>query len=227
MANYKVPIPFHQAWEGGLSRDKNDTASRNPAPWFYKNYNDWHTNKGITFTTFISNASKIGYEPSAENFFTMPNEIWGRIFKLIYWDGLKLDDVKSDAIASALSNWSWGSGVGGAMALLKKYLSLKGYTVTNASQAAQALNELSFKEGEEKIFRELIATREAFFKGLNQPANLKGWLNRLIYGLPGKESMLQFGLNLIKKKRIINITAISLISLVIIITIVMLFKTKK
>lgn len=200
MADYREVIPFHYAWEGGLSRALTDTASRNPAPWPYKGYSDWHTNKGITYTTFISNASKLGYAPTPENFFTMPHEIWGKIFKIIYWDGLFLTDIKSDAIAAALSNWSWGSGVVGSFTQIRKYLATKGINVTNAKQAAQAFNSLIDSEGEEKIFMELIEFRKNFFISLNQPANLKGWLNRLIYGLPGKESMQQLGLRLIKKK---------------------------
>jgi hypothetical protein len=46
---------------------------------------------------------------------------------------------------------------------------------------------------EEQIFLEMVSAREAFFRSLNQPANLQGWLNRLA-------EFKSFGLETIKKK---------------------------
>lgn len=199
MADYKKVIPFHKAWEGGLSRATTDKAASNPSPWTYNGQTGWHTNKGITYAAFVACAPKIGYQITPENFFTMPDAIWNSIFKIIYWDGMLLDRVNSEAIAAALSNWSWGSGDSGAFQLLKKYLATKGYNVTNDAQAVDAINELS-RGNEEAIFLELIDWRENYFRSLNQPANLQGWLNRLKFGSGTKPSMMQFGLNLIKKK---------------------------
>ena len=71
---------FIQAWEGGLSRNTTDSASSMPAPWMYKGVTGWHTNKGVTYKAFVGLANKVGYEISAENFFTMPDRIWDGIF---------------------------------------------------------------------------------------------------------------------------------------------------
>ncbi len=199
MANYETVIPFMKAWEGGLSRATTDTASANPAPWTYKGVTGWHTNKGITFPVFQKYAPMFGYAVSPENFFNMPDDLWKKIFKVIYWDGMQLDKVRSAAIAAALSNWSWGSGDYGAFQLLKGYLKSKGKIVNSDAEAAEAINDLSLLH-EEQIFKELITIREEFFKSLGQPANLQGWLNRLIYGDKTRPSMLQFGMALIKKK---------------------------
>lgn len=205
MASIKNVVEFTKAWEGGLSRDAGDKASANPAPWTYKGLTGWHTNRGVTFTSFVGNAPKLGYAVTPENFFNMPDEIWMKIAKKIYWDGLLLDQVRSEAVAAALFNWIWGSGDYGAGNSLKKYLFEKhGIVATTDAQQVEAINKLTLTKGEQKIFLELIDWREQFFRSIGQPQNLQGWLNRLKFGSGSganrKISMLELGLNLIKKK---------------------------
>ena len=86
-------VPFMKKWEGGLSRATTDTASSNPAPWTYKGQSGWHTNKGITYATFISNASRLGYAPTAENFFLMPDALWLKILTGAYINAFPLDEI--------------------------------------------------------------------------------------------------------------------------------------
>jgi lysozyme family protein len=199
MANYIFAIPFIQAWEGGLSRATTDTASANPAPWAYNGVTGWHTNRGITYTTFQRWAPKFGYDVSAENFFHMPDDLWKKIFKIAYWDNMQLDNVNSTAVALLLMDEGWGSGPGTEQKLLSAYLKSKGIIATDTASENREINRLTLLQ-EEKTFRELVAQREEFFKALNQPANLKGWLNRLINGSGDRPSVLDFGLSLIKKK---------------------------
>src|SRR5690606_1286436 len=86
-------VPFIQEKEGGLSRDPGDNASAYPAPWTYDGHDDWHTNKGITYQTFKSNAKRLGYEPSAKNFFEMPDSIWLNILKNVYMSAYPLHRI--------------------------------------------------------------------------------------------------------------------------------------
>lgn len=231
MASIKYVVPFTKQWEGGLSRATTDKASANPSPWTYKGVTGWHTNRGITYTTFVSNAAKLCYAITPENFFLMPDEIWMKIAKQIYWDGLLLDQVRSEAIAAALFNWIWGSGDYGAGHSLEKFLyeKYKIVATTDAQQVA-AINKLTLTQGEENLFLQLIDWREQFFISLNQPLNLDGWLNRLKNGsgtgAKRKESMLEFGLNLIKKKKL-KIIAVALgIIIIVSITFYLLKKQK-
>ena len=60
MANYKKIMPFVRKWEGGLSNNKSDNASKNPSPCEYNGKKGWHTNKGVTWTTFKGSAN-LGY----------------------------------------------------------------------------------------------------------------------------------------------------------------------
>ena len=68
-------IPYILKMEGGLSNHANDSASSFPSPTPQK----YHTNKGITYKTFIDSAN-LGYEPTLNNFLTMPNKIWQDIY---------------------------------------------------------------------------------------------------------------------------------------------------
>lgn len=193
MAKHSNIVPFFLKWEGGLSRSTKDTASANPAPWTYNGLTGWHTNKGVTYSTFKSMAPAVGYSVTADNFFTMPSNIWGGIMKIGYWDPFKLDEMNSQVIADTIVSWAWGSGVTGAATQLKKFLAKKGITVTSTSDIVNAFNSLVTISNEEQIFTEMVAAREAYFRAINQPANLQGWLNRLA-------EFKSFGLETIKKK---------------------------
>lgn len=185
--------PFIQKWEGGLSKNPADTAARNPAPWTYNNQTGWHTNKGVTYATFLGMSTRLGYEPSAQNFFAMPSPIWDGIFKQGYWDPWELDRMRSQIIADLIADFAYMSGTAGSFNSIKKYLAGKGITVSTRGQAVDALNKISLGK-EQQIYNELLAHREAFFKSLNQPTFLNGWLNRL-------NSLKNFGLQTLLKKK--------------------------
>ena len=74
MADYRNIISFIKSKEGGLSSATTDTASRNPSPCGNgSNGQPYHTNKGVTWSTFSSNASSLGYSASCSNFLNMPS----------------------------------------------------------------------------------------------------------------------------------------------------------
>src|SRR5690606_10527030 len=99
-----------------------DTASSYPAPWSYKGQTGWHTNKGITYQTFVSNASRLGYEATAENFFKMPDEIWLKILKGVYMKAFPLDRISHlPRIQAVIITWAWGSGPAGAERYLANF----------------------------------------------------------------------------------------------------------
>lgn len=195
MASVSHIRPLIIKWEGGLSRDTADNASSMPAPWPYKGLTGWHTNKGVTYKTFVALAPKLGYAVTPENFFLMPDAIWDAIFKNGYWDPWYLDKMNSQAIADLIANNAWGSGVNGSFQSIRKYLATKGYTVNSRLEAVEAINKLSFLN-EEQTFLELIKWREDFFRSLADfPRFGKGWLNRL-------NDTKNFGLETIQKKKL-------------------------
>lgn len=181
MASYESAIPYIQKAEGGLSRATTDTASKSPSPFEHNGKTGWHTNRGITWDTFKGLSSKAGYTVNKDNFIFMPDNIWLKIYRVGFWDSARGDLYNSQAIANAVVDWAWASGTGqrGSKGALIRYLAKKGITATNFDSIANGFNELVKKEGEQKVFNDLIDERKRFFVSLKQPANEKGWLARM------------------------------------------------
>ncbi len=190
MADYRRQIGFIKKWEGGMSRNPNDSASSFPMPCLYAGSYGWHTNKGVTWRSFFSNANALGYLASCENFIAMPDAIWLKIFKQKYWDAFDLDGYRSQAIADIIVAWAWGSGNGGAYRQLAKFLNanyasnfserMSDYNSQSVQKIKELFNAITKKNKREAIVHEeLIEHFRNFYYSLNQPYYIKGWLNRL------------------------------------------------
>ncbi|MES2379743.1 MAG: putative peptidoglycan-binding domain-containing protein [Bacteroidota bacterium] len=195
MADYRIIIPHIKKSEGGMSRRKADTASKKPAPYLTTAYNantrktetarDWHTNKGITWETFSTNGTKLGYVVNQKNWETMPDSIWVPIFKKIYWDGVGGDQLKSQAIANYLADWSWGAYYTTAVKNLQQVLNrsfgnnleAKGeigpltIAATNKVNPAQLLDLLKAEHLD--FYAQVVKANPS------QQSNLEGWQNRV------------------------------------------------
>jgi hypothetical protein len=220
MADIKYIIPFTYKWEGGLSRATTDSASSNPSPYVHNGQTGWHTNKGITYSTFKSGADKGWYKDNSQNFLTMPEDVWLKIAKDKFWDKIYLSDIKSQAVANVIFSWQWGSGYAWRNRMVD-YFKSKGITWNkdNYKNLASNLNELVDKQGEKKTFDELIEQKKQFLLGIGEGSNpggiyTKGWLNRLedlkkySYTLLGKTA------DVVKK----NLIPIALITAIVIIS---------
>ncbi|MCA6392200.1 MAG: hypothetical protein IM607_12500 [Cytophagales bacterium] len=190
MADYRKQIGFIKKWEGGMSNDPNDPAAAHPMPCVHNGQSGWHTNKGITWLTFSSNAKALGYAESCENFIAMPDSIWLKIFKKIFWDKFQLDTYRSQAVADIVVSWAWGSGLGGAYRQLARFLNgnygaslpdqKSNFSTQNVTKIRDVFNSLTRRKQREKTVREeLIAHYRNFYISLNKPYYIKGWLNRL------------------------------------------------
>jgi hypothetical protein len=180
MANIESIIALTKKEEGGLSRAKTDTASRNPSPYEHNGFKDWHTNRGVTYEAFKSLSSKLGYTNNKENFIFMPDAIWLKIAKNGYWDTVNLDKMNSQALANLFFSWQWGAGFGWRNRI-SRYLETKNieWSINDLKNLPFLINDLVKKEGEKEILDELIEQFKQFYISLNQPANIKGWLNRV------------------------------------------------
>lgn len=179
MANFEYIKGKTLKWEGELSNRTDDNASRNPSPCTYDGTKGWHTNKGVTWGTFVDSARVLGYEPNCDNFIKMPQGIWYNIAKKQFWDSLNLDNLKSNGVAFQLFSWHWGAGKGW-FNRMQRYLTSKGISWNQkASTLADAINQVIDKQGEKQTIDDLDAQQKEFYKSLNQPANIRGWLNRI------------------------------------------------
>lgn len=192
MANFELIKEFTKVKEGGLSRAKTDTASKHPAPCTYKGYNDWHTNKGITWKTFSTVAKSLGVEPSCKVFFEMPENVWYAITKRIYWDGWNLDNFPGQATANLLFQSGFGSGMGGALQMWNKYFNTN--FKTNKELAEYLGPKANTKQKDKALFIKMWQYRLNWLLSLpNQEPNYKGWQNRM-------NDLKELSLNQIEKK---------------------------
>ena len=175
MANHKEIVPFFYKWEGGLSKDKNDSASSNPCPTPFNGVKGYHTNKGVTYKAWTS---VFGTSQDAR-FFEMNNNDWGAIFKRGYWDKVKGDKIQFQSIANVLVSWAWGSGSRTAVKQMQRVLNVSddGVIGNQTLNALHACNEV-------ELFDKCVIARGQFFESIarRNPKNLKflkGWMNRL------------------------------------------------
>lgn len=163
--------------EGGLTDNVNDSASKYPLVGTYivngKKYINPHTNKGITYRTFLDTLPKLGINPTKELFLNMPNDIVFKVYKKNYADAYK-ENSGNAMIDNMLGLWAWGSGVGGEKLLVQSFEKMK----------KKSLNQL-YKEDKEKLFNDLTLYRIEFYKKLvqknkNNSVFLKGWINSIL-----------------------------------------------
>ena len=195
--NYRKIIPFFYKWEGGLSRNQNDSAKKHPCPLPWKDPKDgkvktgWHTNKGVTYSAWVG---KFGRN-NDERFMIMSDEDWGVIFKEKYWDKVKGDDMPVQFVSDVLVAWAWGSGAVTAIKQMQRHLKFK-KADQDGKIGNQTLGAIRVEvEKNPNFFVELCNTREEFFRFISDPKNarneeerirfknniqnLRGWLNRL------------------------------------------------
>lgn len=184
MANYLIPIPSIKKWEGGLSKHAADNASANAVP----DGSGYHTNKGITWATFIAMQSIVGYTATPELFYEMPESIWSGIFKKGYWDKVLGDTMRSQAVANLAAQIAWGSGAHRAGTSVQTVcntlangrgpsptLVVDGAVGPKTLAQVNALTELD----EMAFFNALYYHRLNYLKSLDDWAVFgNGWLNR-------------------------------------------------
>jgi hypothetical protein len=173
----KAYIDFVKRWEGGLSSAISDTASKNPAPGSI-----YHTNKGITWTTYKYMSKELGYTPTTKDFLNLNDSRWFEIMKKGYWDNYNLDKLlnKKSGIAYFITSFAWGSGSGGSEKALanyqRKFMNIKDSDIKKFEITDNFYNDkMSVKDR----LTSLIEYKRKYLISLNQPKNIKGWLRRL------------------------------------------------
>lgn len=177
MAKFELAIPIIKRSEGGLSKHPADTASRWPVP----DGSGYHTNKGVTWQTFSSNAAKLGYEATPKLFYEMPDWVWNKITKKFYWDAIDGDLLKSQAVATILVDWAFGSGnwaVKNLQSVLNTHFGKKLKVDGNMGPlTTNATNSVDQKRLTELLYAARIKFIEAISKKPGQEKFKKGWLD--------------------------------------------------
>lgn len=144
MANFNVVVPILDKAEGGKNSNPRDNAANYPAP----DSGGVHTNRGITYRTFIENAAKFGYVVSTPLFLQMPDKIRNEIAKRNYWDVLKLDKINSNKKAYLLFDFAFNSGTHWPIVIAQELLGIPkdGIAGTQFVDALNNADEDSFGE---------------------------------------------------------------------------------
>lgn len=165
MADYQKLVPFIKKWEGGFVNDPNDLGGA--------------TYMGVTFGTYKTYClnNKLP-SPTIEHLKRMPVGHWDAIFKTMYWDRWKADEIKSQSVADILVDWVWASGMHG----VKRPQDIVG-AVPDGVIGVKTLNIINSKVPQE-LFNVIRQARIDFVDEIcrKRPANLKfkkGWLNRI------------------------------------------------
>lgn len=165
MAQASKLVPFILRWEGGFVNDPDDLGGA--------------TNKGITMATFADYRKKRGQTvPTIDDLKNISDADWHEIFKTLYWDRWKADEIKSQAVANILVDWVWASGVHG----IKRPQRILGVTV-DGLVGTKTLSYLNAADPK-RLFEAIKADRIKFIDEICKvrPKNekyRKGWLNRI------------------------------------------------
>jgi len=172
MASFDVFFPTLLKHEGGFVSDPADPGGA--------------TNKGVTMGTFQSCAKKyLGLEPTLDNLRQLSDAQAAKIYKPLYWDEVRGDDIDLQELANIVFDFQVNAG-GSASKLLQRVVNELGAqpplevdgdigpgTMTALKGMDQNAVYRRYKQGRIEYYQDLVAKRPALGKFL------KGWLIRV------------------------------------------------
>lgn len=165
MADPKKLIPFILKWEGGFVNDPDDLGGA--------------TNKGITIGTYGEYRKRKGLpSPNVQDLKNLTEKEWYEVFKTLYWDRWRADEINSQSVANILVDWVWASGVHG----IRRPQTILG-VVPDGIVGAKTIAALNAAYPE-RLFEAIKADRTKFIDEICKvhPKNEKyrrGWMNRI------------------------------------------------
>lgn len=160
------------------------------------------TNKGITWKVWSSNSSTIlGIEPTLQNLQDLTTDQAKSIYKNLYWDSVRCDEINDGDLRYLLFDFNVNSG-GNAIKILKKTLNGLGYNLTintvmdnatlDAINTCQDIVTLynTYKQNRKDFYQEIVDKSVAKYlekkpNATQQQINTKtqkrflnGWMNR-------------------------------------------------
>lgn len=165
MADPKKLMPFILKWEGGFIDDPDDLGGA--------------TNKGITIGTYGEYRKRKGLpSPTVQELKNLSEKEWYEVFKTLYWDRWKADEIKNQSVANILVDWVWASGVHG----IKRPQTILGVVPDGivGKKTIAALNAAY----PDRLFEAIKTDRAKFIDEIckARPKNekyRKGWMNRI------------------------------------------------
>jgi lysozyme family protein len=172
MASFDAFFPTLLRHEGGFVDDPDDPGGA--------------TNKGITMETFRRTAQRyLRIEPTLANLKALTDEQAGKIYKPLYWDEVRGDEIDLQELADIVFDFQVNAGDRASRLLqqvinelgAKPALVVDGQIGPGTLRALQAADQKAvyrrFKQGRIDYYKDLVAKRPSLGKFLN------GWLNRV------------------------------------------------
>ncbi|NIM11315.1 MAG: N-acetylmuramidase [Candidatus Aminicenantes bacterium] len=170
MANFDEFFPELLKHEGGFVDHPDDPGGA--------------TNKGVTMKTFELYAQKLlGVEPTLENLKNLTDEQAGKIYKTMYWDKIKGDEIELQELANIVFDFYVNAGAN-ASKLLQRVLNDMGQDIAVdggiGPKTLGAIDNVDQKE----LYRQYKQGRITYYNDLVErkpklKVFLKGWLNRV------------------------------------------------
>jgi lysozyme family protein len=173
MANFNVAANLSLNNEAGFQKNPKDPG----------NYNSLNqlvgTNRGIAAPTYEAYIKRV---PTEQDMRAITPEIARAIYKVNYWNPLKLDLVPDQYLANQLFDISL-SGIRNATLIIQRALNDTGYLNIKVDgifgpQTFNAIIDLVKKGLAEPFNQNLVSRRIAFFKADGNPEFIKGWIAR-------------------------------------------------
>jgi lysozyme family protein len=172
MASFDTFFPTLLKHEGGFVNDPVDPGGA--------------TNKGVTMGTFQSCAQKyLGIEPTLANLKALTDAQAGKIYKPLYWDKVRCDDIALQELADIVFDFQVNAGANAAKLLqrvlnelgAKPPLAVDGEVGPGTMAALNGMDPKAvyrrYKQGRIDYYQDLVAKRPPLGKFLN------GWLKRV------------------------------------------------
>ncbi len=172
MADFRLFFPTLLQHEGGFVNDPVDPGGA--------------TNKGVTLETFQRCAQRLlGIAPTLDALKALSDEQAGLIYKTLYWDPIKGDQISLQPLANIVFDFQVNAGNRSAKLLqqvlndlgTKPALAVDGVVGMGTLAALQTNDQKTvyahFKQGRIDYYRKLVVQRPALQKFL------KGWLKRV------------------------------------------------
>lgn len=174
MSDFRLYTGFTEAREGGLSKDKNDSASKFPLP----DGSGYHTNKGITWETFTKLSDILGYSPTIQNFYEMPDSIFDSIFEY-YWNKSGANMIENQAIANIVFQSLWGGGHSRLVKDIQRIIGYKGKQV-DGDMWKWTATSINLSDDKKSLYEKIHQKRLDYLRSLKVYSKFgKGWEARM------------------------------------------------
>lgn len=174
MSNHNYYLQFTKDREGGLSKDPNDSASKDPLP----DGSGFHTNKGITWATFKRLGPICGYNPTIENFYKMPDDIFEKIMEY-FWKEAGANRIDNQAIANLVFQALWGGGHKQLIEAIQTILGLEKRLVDGNLGPLTAM-AINVHKDPKSLYEKIHQARLDYLRSLKvYPKFANGWESRM------------------------------------------------